>query len=118
MYATPADLSALRERIDQLRACNQQLREDLKAELARFPRGARHETTYLAVDRKLNDLTPRELEVLQMIASGCSTKDLAQRLGIAFKTAACHRHRLMQKLEVHTASSLVRVAIAAGLVEV
>jgi DNA-binding NarL/FixJ family response regulator len=118
MYASSNDLSALRVRIDQIRACNRQLRQDLEAEFARFPRPARAPVTQPPAERKLNDLTPRELEVLRMIAQGCSTKELAGQLGIAFKTAACHRHRLMQKLEVHTASSLVRIAISAGLVEV
>jgi DNA-binding NarL/FixJ family response regulator len=45
-----------------------------------------------------------------------STKEIAYRLNITFKTAVSHRTRLMAKLEVHEAAELVRLAIAAGLV--
>jgi DNA-binding CsgD family transcriptional regulator len=62
-------------------------------------------------------LTVRELEVLQSIASGYSTKETAHRLGMSFKTAACHRYRLMEKLAIHDTASLVRYAIREGLVQ-
>jgi DNA-binding NarL/FixJ family response regulator len=41
--------------------------------------------------------TARELQVLQLICDGCATKEIAARLGISFKTAVCHRYRLMEK---------------------
>jgi DNA-binding CsgD family transcriptional regulator len=66
---------------------------------------------------KLNDLTPREREVLISIADGCSTKETAVRLGITFKTASYHRYRIMHKLDVHETSTLVRFAIRSGLIE-
>ena len=56
----------------------------------------------------MEELTARELEVLRYIAEGHSTKEIGARLGITFKTAACHRHRLMQKLDVHGTGALVR----------
>ena len=62
-------------------------------------------------------LTARELEVLQSIASGNSTKETAHRLGMSFKTAACHRYRLMEKLAIHDTANLVRYAIREGLVQ-
>lgn len=61
-------------------------------------------------------LTRREREVLKLVAEGCSTKEIAARLGIAFKTAACHRTRIMSKLEAPNAAGLVRCAIRLGLV--
>jgi DNA-binding CsgD family transcriptional regulator len=61
-------------------------------------------------------LTHRELEVLRCIAQGCSTKQAAGNLGITFKTAACHRYRIMEKLGIHETASLVRYAIRSGLV--
>ena len=61
-------------------------------------------------------LTPRELEVLKAIAEGQSSKEVAHRLNITFKTAVCHRTRLMQKLGVHETASLERLALTAGLV--
>jgi DNA-binding NarL/FixJ family response regulator len=61
-------------------------------------------------------LTPRETEVLRCIAEGHSTKEIGAALGMSFKTAACHRYRIMDKLDIHDVASLVRYAIRAGLV--
>jgi two-component system, NarL family, response regulator NreC len=55
-------------------------------------------------------ITPREREVLQLIAQGKSTKDIARLLGIGVKTAETHRTNVMRKLNVHTASELVLYA--------
>jgi DNA-binding NarL/FixJ family response regulator len=63
-------------------------------------------------------LTSRERQVLQMIAEGNSTKDVARLLGISVKTAESHRARLMRKLDIHETATLVRYAIRRGLVEV
>lgn len=63
-------------------------------------------------------LTPRELDVLKCIAKGYSTKETAHRLAMSFKTAACHRYRLMDKLNIHDLANLVHYAIRQGLVEV
>jgi len=62
-------------------------------------------------------LTPREIEVLRLLAEGLSTKQTAARLGITFKTAACHRSVILSKLGVHETVSAVRWAIRAGVVE-
>jgi len=62
-------------------------------------------------------LTPRELEVLRTVAKGRSTKQVAFELGMSFKTAACHRYRIMDKLGIHEVANLVRYAIRQGLVE-
>ena len=62
-------------------------------------------------------LTRREAEVLKHIAEGHSTKQVAGLLGITFKTAACHRYRVMDKLGIHETASLVRYAIRQGMVE-
>jgi DNA-binding NarL/FixJ family response regulator len=56
-------------------------------------------------------LTPRERQVLQLIAEGKSTKDAASLLGISVKTAESHRTKLMHKLDIHEAASLVRYAV-------
>jgi DNA-binding NarL/FixJ family response regulator len=65
---------------------------------------------------EIGSLTVREKEVLRLIAEGCSTKETAFRLGITFKTAACHRYRVMQKLNLRDTASLVRLAIRNHLV--
>jgi two-component system, NarL family, response regulator NreC len=62
-------------------------------------------------------LTPRERQVLQLIAEGKSTKDVASLLGISTKTAESHRTRLMQKLDIHETASLVRYAVRHGIVQ-
>ena len=62
-------------------------------------------------------LTVREREVLQLVAEGKSTKEVAQVLGISAKTADSHRTRMMRKLDVHETASLVRHAIRLGLIQ-
>jgi DNA-binding NarL/FixJ family response regulator len=67
---------------------------------------------------KLRDpLTARERQVLQLIAEGKSTKDVASLLGISVKTAESHRTRLMQKLDIHETASLVLYAVRRGIVQ-
>jgi DNA-binding NarL/FixJ family response regulator len=61
-------------------------------------------------------LTPRQREVLQLIAEGCSTKEVAQRLDLAVKTVDTHRTLLMKQLGVHEVAGLVRYAVRAGIV--
>jgi DNA-binding NarL/FixJ family response regulator len=58
-------------------------------------------------------LTAREMEVMRLIAEGCSTKEVAFRLGITFKTADAHRFHIMNKLEVHNVAGLVCFAMRA-----
>ena len=61
-------------------------------------------------------LTQRQREVLQLIAEGRSTKQIAQRLGISIKTVETHRTELMERLGIHGIAGLVRYAIRAGIV--
>ena len=56
-------------------------------------------------------LTPRETEILKLIAEGLSSKQIAIRLGIAFKTVVSHRSHIMNKFDVHDAVGLLRYAI-------
>ncbi len=62
-------------------------------------------------------LTPREREIVQLVAEGRSTKELADRLGISPKTAETHRTNLMRKLNLHSVSEVVRYAIRNKFVE-
>ncbi len=61
-------------------------------------------------------LTPRERQVLQLVAEGKTTKEIATILGVSIKTSETHRTRVMNKLGIHTAAGLVRYAIREGLV--
>jgi len=62
-------------------------------------------------------LTPRQREVLQLIAEGHSTKDIASHLGLSVKTIETHRVQIMKRLMVHDVTGLVRYAIRVGIVQ-
>ena len=64
-----------------------------------------------------HELTRREIEVLKCIADGHSTKQVAGLLKITFKTAACHRYNLMDKLGIHDTATLIRYAIRNGIIQ-
>ncbi|MCG6956424.1 MAG: response regulator transcription factor [Gemmatimonadetes bacterium] len=63
-------------------------------------------------------LSPREREVLQLIAEGHSTKDIAARLSVSVKTVETHRKQVMDKLDLHSIAELTKYAIREGLTEV
>src|SRR5688572_11872964 len=62
-------------------------------------------------------LTPREAEVLQLIAEGLPNKQIAPELGISVKTVEKHRQQVMYKLNIHDIAGLTRYAIARGMIE-
>ena len=62
-------------------------------------------------------LTPREMEVLQLIAEGEANKQIAAGLTISIKTVEKHRDHLMQKLDIHDTAGLTRYAIEQGIIE-
>lgn len=61
-------------------------------------------------------LTPRQREVLQLVAEGKSTKEIARRLALSVKTVETHRSQLMKQLDLHDVAALVRYAIRTGLI--
>lgn len=61
-------------------------------------------------------LTARQREVLQLIAEGNSTKEIAAKLNISIKTVETHRAHLMERLNIHDVAGLVRYAIRIGLI--
>jgi DNA-binding NarL/FixJ family response regulator len=64
----------------------------------------------------LHGLTKRQCEILQLIAEGHPTKEIAVILDVSIKTVETHRARLMDRLDIHDVPGLVRFAIRAGLV--
>jgi DNA-binding NarL/FixJ family response regulator len=62
-------------------------------------------------------LTPREREIVQLLAEGKSSKDVASSLCISVKTAETHRANIMRKLELHSVSALVRFAVRNQIIE-
>jgi DNA-binding NarL/FixJ family response regulator len=65
-----------------------------------------------------NPLTPREREVVQLLAEGSSTKEVAVTLGLAIKTAETHRSNIMRKLHLHSVTDLVLYAVRNNIVQV
>ena len=65
----------------------------------------------------IDRLTPRQREVLRLIAEGLSTKEIAFKLGLSVKTVESHRAQLMERLEIRDVAGLVRFAIRSGLVD-
>jgi DNA-binding NarL/FixJ family response regulator len=66
----------------------------------------------------LNRLTPRQREILTLIAEGRTTRDIAGALDISVKTVESHRAQVMERLDIHEVAGLVRFAIRMGLVKV
>ena len=64
----------------------------------------------------LNVLTPREMEVLKLVAAGRTNQEIANILVISIKTVQAHRANLMEKLGLHNITHLVRFAIHHGLI--
>ncbi len=84
------------------------------------PAVSKHLMGYL---RRVNEsaptatLTPRQREILQLIAEGKTTQQMAQQLQISVKTAESHRAQLMERLNIHDVAGLVRYAIRTGIVK-
>ncbi|EEF61478.1 response regulator [Pedosphaera parvula] len=88
-------------------AISQRLRDQLHA---RFRNGK-------SVRNSLTLLTPREAEVLVLIAKGQPNKQMASELGISIKTIEKHRQQVMNKLNIHDIAGLTRYAISKGIIE-
>jgi len=77
----------------------------------------RYEEIVSRAQEAISTLTEREMAVWALIATGLSTKQVAGKLGISFKTAQMHRLHLMEKLGIHGVATLTRVAMRLGIVE-
>lgn len=64
---------------------------------------------------RLHSLSPREMQVLQLIVAGHQGKEIAERLGVSLSSAGTYRERLLRKLGCTSTAALVRLAIAEGL---
>ena len=69
-----------------------------------------------AADNPVEILTPRQREILQLVAEGRSTKEVASLLSLSIKTVEAHRSQIMERLDIHDLPGLVRFAIRTGLV--
>ncbi len=82
--------------------------------MERVPRAATEEPE---ADGTQSAISPREREVLALIAAGKSSRQIAAHLGISFKTVTTHRYRLQTKMHVHNTADLMRAALQMGLIE-
>jgi DNA-binding NarL/FixJ family response regulator len=64
----------------------------------------------------LGVLTSRQREILQLVAEGNTSKDIAHRLGLSHRTVEAHRNQVMKRLDVHDVTGLVRFAVRVGLI--
>jgi DNA-binding NarL/FixJ family response regulator len=62
-------------------------------------------------------LTPRQREILQLLAEGKNTKEIAHMLSLSAKTVETHRAQIMERLDIHDVPGLVRYAIRSGLID-
>ena len=114
----------------RLGACGYLLKDSAPSELVVAVRAVAEGGTYLspAVSTRVvagylrggerggdDVLTPRQREVLQLVAEGNTSKEIAQLLGVSPKTVETHRMDLMQRLDVHDVAGLVRYAMKHGL---
>jgi RNA polymerase sigma factor (sigma-70 family) len=70
------------------------------------------------IAQELQRLTPREMEVLKLVAEGCTNQEIADLLVLSIKTVQAHRANVMEKLELQDVTHLVRFAIRHGLIPV
>ena len=70
----------------------------------------------LSVRRRLEKLTPRQIEVLRLMAEGLTTPEIARRLRLSGKTIETHRGEIMKRVGIHDIVGLVRYAVRVGLV--
>jgi DNA-binding NarL/FixJ family response regulator len=68
-------------------------------------------------DEPLTRLTPRQREIVQLLAEGKSSKEVAVALGLSVKTAETHRANIMRRLDCHSVSELVRYAVRNNIIE-
>ena len=66
--------------------------------------------------RPLDKLSPRQVEVLRLVAQGHPTREIARRLELSVKTIETHRAETMKRLGIHDVAGLVRYAVRVGLV--
>ena len=66
----------------------------------------------------LGSLSPRQLEILRMVAEGQSTKQIAFALDISVKTVETHRAHIMERLEIRDVAGLVVFAVRSGLIDI
>ena len=90
----------------------QALLERVQAAVRAVQRQSERQEETGTLKRRVDSLTPREREVLELVAAGEPNKRIAQLLGVSLRTVEVHRHNVMGKLEAHTVGDLIRIYLA------
>ena len=78
--------------------------------------GGKTDDGHVQTGGPFSELTPRQREVLQLIAEGYTNQAIASKLSVSIKTVETHRSQLMDRLDVHDVAGLVRYAIRYGII--
>lgn len=78
------------------------------------PKPLQKRENHNSIDNEL--LTPRQCEILRLVANGLTTKEIAKSLFISVKTVETHRGQVMQRLNIHDLAGLIRYALRVGLI--
>ena len=118
LNACEAEHRLFRQASDRFHAKVEKHLQALQAAVANSQPSNETDSRKTAASPKTNQkrLSEREIQILKLIAEGSGTKQAAQAMGIAYKTAVGHRSKLMTKLGLHDSVSLTRYAIRMGLV--
>ena len=109
--------TAANDLLEALRAVQQGNNFYSPAIARRLRQRGRETTEHRPSESRANDLTPRETEVLQLIAEGLPNKQIAAQLEISVKTVEKHRQQVMNKLNIHHIAGLTRYSMSKGWVE-
>ena len=75
-----------------------------------------NKTASVKSEDSLQNLTSREREILQLIAEGCSNRNIAEHLFISVKTVETHKANLMEKLDIHSIAEITKYALRKGII--
>ena len=119
LNACEAEHRLFRQASDRFHAKIEKHLRALQTAVTNSQRNEKTDSRKTAASQKTNHkrLSEREIQILKLIAEGHGTKQAAQAMGVAYKTAVGHRSNLMTKLGMHDSVSLARYAIRMGLVE-
>lgn len=106
--ATVELITALHAALDGKTYLTPQLAGDVLEAMRQGPDGT---------EKPVDSLTPRQREVLQLLAEGRSAKEIATSLSISARTVEFHKYQMMEKLDIHTNADLIHFAIKNGIVE-
>jgi two-component system response regulator FixJ len=93
---------------------DQKLLDMVHEALARDAKARARQREAAAIESRLDSLTPREREVMALVAKGKRNKAIARELGISQRTVEVHRARVMEKMQAHSVSELVQMVLKTG----